>query len=57
MFHNHKHIEKAKGRRLHGGQGLTPIKPVGESYEGEAGGVGGTCWFDSTFLVEGQLFA
>jgi hypothetical protein len=57
MFHNHKHIEKAKGRRLHDGQGLTPIKPVGESYEGEAGGVGGTCWFDSTFLVEGQLFA
>ena len=46
-----------QGGGLHGDEGLTPIQPARQHHESHTGGMGGAPWFDTSFAVEGQLFA
>ena len=50
-------LPAGQGLWLDDDQGSSPVEAAGEPGQSDAGGVGRACWFDITFLVEGQLFA
>jgi hypothetical protein len=46
-----------QGRWLYDDQGLSPVKPVDEPDQDEAGGIGGTLRLHLALLIQRQLFA